>query len=68
MPEQKLPFNKVSNGLRRLDEADAPDSSHRPSDELVRGGLNADISRRRRSARSERRFAAKPRRHGRKMS
>jgi len=61
MPD-KIPFNKVSNALRRLDEADPDTAPLRPADERWRGGFSANMARLRRSAKSRRKAAARLRR------
>jgi len=56
---QNIPFNKVSNALRRLDEADPDTAPLRPADELWRGGFSANMARLRRRAKSNRKASAR---------
>jgi hypothetical protein len=51
-------FNKVSNTLRRLDEAEPSNTLMRPA-EVVHGGFSAQMARLRRGAKSRRKAAAR---------
>lgn len=57
---QDIPFNKVSNALRRLDEAD-PESTRVNPAERWRGGFSAAMARLRRRAKSNRKASARVR-------
>ena len=54
-----IPFNKISNALRRLDEADPENAPLRPADELWRGGFSAQMARMQRGAKSRHKTARK---------
>lgn len=62
-----IPFNKISNALRRLDEADPDHAPLRPKDELWRGGFSANMARFQRAAKSRRKAAARPPRGSRRL-
>lgn len=55
-----IPFNKISNSLRRSDEADPSNARLRPSDEALRGGFSAQRARSQRGAKSRRKASRRP--------
>lgn len=52
-----IAFNKMSNTLRRLDEAEPQNTRMSPSD-VVHGGFSAAMARNQRGAKSRRKMAA----------